>query len=86
MNVKQGIEPCIFELVSLISDYSKIGNENLRNHDAELIVAKARELVQLATPKKAEMPCNCIQDKDADRILQAAKAFDDFLVSISKIK
>ena len=85
MNDEQKIEVCIFELGRLIKDREQIGNKEFRDYGTKLILAKVRELIQLDSPKKSEMPCNC-QDKDSDRLAQAAKICEDFLLAMSTIR
>ena len=63
-NVK--ITDCIYELKDLVEDWDKVETSEVEEQAERLIIAKAAELVKLATPKKSEMACNCRDLENTD--------------------
>ena len=55
--------------------------ENNKVKIDKLIAETATELVNLAEPKKSELPCNCCNEE----IVQVVDAVDNFVTAINKL-
>ena len=76
------------DLANLLDiEYNLFLTENNKVKIDKLIAETATELVNLAEPKKSELPCNCCNEEiDAQqKLMQVVDAVDNFITAINKL-